>query len=300
MRSLLFLSLLSLGCAKGTASTAVPGELATTGKTVVTVNGNAITQDVMDAMLEQMPAQMRQQLEMTGQMGQLQEQLVMGELLYREALKRELHTDTKVKTTIALATRSALAQGLIEAVVKERTTDEKVQAHYNDHKVQYARPQVKASHILVKEEALINEIKTKLDAGEDFAALAKAHSMDPGSKNDGGSLGWFKKADMVGPFGDAAFEAEKGTVTAPVKTRFGFHIIMVEDKREEIPLDEVREQIEGQLGNELAQAYLEELKSGATIVEAGKEAAPAAEEAPAAEKAPAAEEAKPTEEAAKQ
>jgi hypothetical protein len=68
----------------------------------------------------------------------------------------------------------------------------------------------------------------------------------------------------------------------------------VEDKREEIPLEEVREQIEGQLGNELAQAYLEELKSGATIVEAGKEAAPAAEDAPAAE------EAKPTEEAAKQ
>ena len=68
MRSLLFLSLLSFGCANGTASTTVPGELETTGKTVVTVNGNAITQDMLDAMLEQMPAQMRKQMEMLGQM----------------------------------------------------------------------------------------------------------------------------------------------------------------------------------------------------------------------------------------
>jgi len=289
MRSLLFLSLLSFGCASGTASTTVPGELETTGKTVVTVNGNAITQDMLDAMLEQMPAQMRKQMEMTGQMGQLQEQLIMGELLYREALKRNLHTDAKVKTTIALATRSALAQGLIEAVVKERTTDEKVQTYYDDHKVQFAKAQVKASHILVKDEALITEIKAKLDAGGDFAALAKEHSADPGSKNDGGSLGWFKQADMVGPFADAAFAAEKGTITEPVKTRFGFHIIKVEDKRDSVPLEEVRDQIENQLGNELAQAYLEELKSGATIEKA---------DAPADAPEKAAEEA--AEEAAKQ
>ncbi len=283
MRSLLFLSLFSFACANGTASTAVPGELATTGKTVVTVNGNAITQDMLDAMLEQMPAQMRKQMEMTGQMGQLQEQLIMGELLYREALKRNLHTDTKVKTTIALATRSALAQGVIEAVVKERTTDESVQAYYNDHKVQFARPQVSASHILVKDEALSTEIKAKLDAGEDFATLAKEHSMDPGSKTEGGSLGWFKKADMVGPFAEAAFAADKGTITDPVKTRFGFHIIKVDDKRDEIPLDEVRDQIESQVGNELAQKYLEELKTGATIVKADKPAAATAE--PATEEA---------------
>ena len=100
--------------------------------------------------------------------------------------------------------------------------------------------------------------------------------MDPGSKDDGGSLGWFKKADMVGPFAEAAFVADKGAVTEPVQTRFGFHIIKVEDKRDEIPLDEVREQIEGALGNELAQAYLEELKGAATIVEAAKLDAPKA------------------------
>jgi peptidyl-prolyl cis-trans isomerase C len=275
MRSTLLIALLSLGCANGTAGQATPGEIAATGETLVTVNGNAITQGMVDAMIDQMPERMRKQLEMSGQMSQLQEQLVIGELLYREALKRNLHEDPTIKTTVALATRSAMAQSLIEKVVKERTTEEKVTGYYNDHKVQYARPQVKASHILVKEEALSNEIKAKLDGGEDFSALAKAHSMDPGSKDSGGSLGWFKKADMVGPFAEAAFAADKGVTTAPVQTRFGWHIIKVDDKREEIPLDEVREQIEGALGQELAEAYIEEIKGGATIVDAKAKAAPA-------------------------
>ncbi len=283
MRSTLILALLTLGCANGTAGqTAAPGEIPASGATLVTVNGNPITQGMVDAMINQMPERMRKQLEMTGQMGQLQEQLVIGELLYREALKRNLHETPELQTTIALATRSAMAQSLIEAVVKERTTEEKVKGYYDDHKVQYARPQVKASHILVKEETLIKEIKGKLDGGADFVELAKAHSMDPGSKTNGGSLGWFKKSDMVGPFADAAFAAEKGTITAPVETRFGWHIIKVEDKREEIPLDEVREQIEGALGQELAEAYIEEIKGGATIVEAAKASEPAATEAPAA------------------
>ena len=279
MRFTLLIALLSMGCANGTAGQTTPGEIPPSGETLVTVNGNAITQGMVDAMLKQMPERMRKQLEMTGQMGQLQEQLVIGELLYREALTRNLHQDPNIQTTIALATRAAMAQSVIETVVKERTTDEKVKTYYDDHKVQYARPQVNASHILVKDEGLINEIKTKLDGGEDFSALAKAHSMDPGSKENGGSLGWFKKADMVGPFAEAAFAADKDTVTGPVQTRFGWHIIKVDDKRDEIPLDEVRDQIESALGQELAEAYIEEIKTGATIVE-NKKSAPEATKAP--------------------
>ena len=280
MRPFFILASLALGCANGTAGTSTPGEIAPTGETLVTVNGNPITQGMVDAMIEQMPDRMRQQLEVSGQMSQLQDQLVIGELLYREALKRNLHEDPAIQTTVALATRSAMAQSLIEKVVEDRTTEENVKTYYEDHKVQYARPQVKASHILVKEEALSKEIKTKLDGGEDFSSLAKAHSMDPGSKDDGGSLGWFKKADMVGPFADAAFAADKGVTTPPIQTRFGWHIIKVDDKREEIPLDEVREQIEGAIGQELAQAYIEEIKGGATIVDA-KATAPARADAPA-------------------
>ena len=269
MRPSILMFLFSIGCAQGTAGSAVPGEMAATGKTLVTVNGNPITQGMVDIMIQQMPDRMRQQMEATGQIGQLQEQLVIGELLYREALKQNLHQDTEIQSTIALATRSALAQALLDKVVAERTTDAAVKGYYDDHKVQFARPQVKASHILVKEEALIKEISEKLGAGEDFAALAKAHSMDPGSKDDGGSLGWFKKSDMVGPFAEAAFAGEKGAVTEPVETRFGWHIIKVEDTRDEIPLEEVRDQIEQAMSQDLLQTYIDEVKGSAQIVDAG-------------------------------
>ncbi|MGB0639939.1 MAG: peptidylprolyl isomerase [Myxococcota bacterium] len=267
MRLTSFLLIFSLGCEPADAETSVPGEIAVSGETLVTVNGNPITQGMIDSMVEQMPERVRKQMEATGQMSQMQDQLVLAELLYREALKRNIHSKPEVQTNLALAARSALAQALLEEVVKERTTDEAVKKHYDDRLAQYGRAQVKASHILVKDEAVIKEVKAKLDAGGDFAALAKEFSVDPGSKGDGGSLGWFSKKDMVGPFAEAAFNAEKGTVTDPVETRFGFHIIKIEDKRDKIPLADVREEIEGQLAQGLVQTYLDELKASATIVD---------------------------------
>ena len=277
MRSSILMFLFTLGCANGTAGSAVPGEMEATGKTLVTVNGNAITQGMVDTMVQQMPERMRQQMEATGQMAQLQEQLVIGELLYREALKQNLHQDAEVQSTIALATRSALAQALLDKVVKDRTTDEAVKDYYEEHKVQFARPQVNASHILVKEEAKIKEVAEKIKAGGDFAALAAEYSVDPGSKANGGSLGWFKKTDMVGPFAEAAFAADKGSITDPVETRFGWHIIKVDDKRDETPLEEVRDQIEQTMSQSLIPTYIDEVKAGAKIVEAGKDEAPKAD-----------------------
>ena len=297
MRSSIFMFLFTLGCANGTAGSAVPGEMETTGKTLVTVNGNPITQGMVDTMVQQMPERMRKQMEATGQLDQLQEQLVIGELLYREALKQNLHQDTEVMSTIALATRSALAQALLDKVVKDRTTDEAVKQYYEEHKVQFARPQVSASHILVKEEAKIKEVAEKIKAGGDFAALAAEYSMDPGSKANGGSLGWFKKTDMVGPFAEAAFAADKGTVTDPVETRFGWHIIKVDDKRDETPLEEVRDQIEQTMSQSLIPTYIDEIKAGAKIVETGKDAAPKAD-APSGNDAKAAKAAKKKEEKA--
>ena len=102
MRSTLFLFLFTLGCANGTASSAVPGEMETSGETLVTVNGNAITQGMVDTMIQQMPDRMRQQMEASGQLGQLQEQLVIGELLYREAIKQAHGVSMDEKTAVAV------------------------------------------------------------------------------------------------------------------------------------------------------------------------------------------------------
>lgn len=87
---------------------------------------------------------------------------------------------------------------------------------------------VNASHILVKNEKDAQNIMARLEKGENFADLAKRFSKCP-SKSKGGNLGWFNKGDMVKEFEDAAFAGKKGEVVGPVKTEFGYHIILIND-----------------------------------------------------------------------
>jgi peptidyl-prolyl cis-trans isomerase C len=260
--------ILAMSCNQAPAGAPEPGAFSPTGEVLTTVDGHPVTQGMVDAMMTRLPPQVRQQLEESGQLSQVKDQLVMSELLYRAALTANLHNDVEIQTTIALAAREALAQAQLDAIIEKRADDAAVQKWYTDHMVQFARPQVKARHILVKDEAEIREVATKLAAGQTFAAMAKAHSKDPGSADKGGLLGWFKKDDMVKPFSDTAFATEKGQTSAPFQTRFGWHIVQIDDKRDAQPLDEVREQIVDTMSKEIVTAYIDELKAGAQIEDA--------------------------------
>jgi peptidyl-prolyl cis-trans isomerase C len=90
--------------------------------------------------------------------------------------------------------------------------------------------QVNAAHILVKSENEAKTLKTKIEGGEKFADIAKKHSTCPSGKK-GGDLGWFGRGQMVGPFETAAFNAKKGDLVGPVKTEFGWHLILVLDQK---------------------------------------------------------------------
>lgn len=90
--------------------------------------------------------------------------------------------------------------------------------------------QVRASHILVNDEATALDLKKQIEGGADFAALAGKHSTCPSGQR-GGDLGWFGRGQMVKPFEDAAFGGEEGAVSAPVKTQFGYHLVLVTGKR---------------------------------------------------------------------
>jgi peptidyl-prolyl cis-trans isomerase C len=92
---------------------------------------------------------------------------------------------------------------------------------------------VQARHILVGKQELADELKKRIDAGEDFSALAEEYSECP-SKKRGGDLGWFGKGAMVRPFEVAAFSAEEGAVVGPVKTEFGWHLIYVYEIQDDI------------------------------------------------------------------
>ena len=272
MRTLLIAILCSLGCNKHPAEPPVPGQLDASGEVVTTVNGNKITQGMIDSTLALLPEHVQKQIEAQGQLGQIKDQMVLGELLYREALRLELHKDEKIKTSMALQARETLAQNLLERIVEERVTDEAKEKWYKSHIVQFTKSEVDVSHILVKEKELAEKIKAQLDKGGDFAALATKHSKDPGSAAKGGKLGKIARGRTVPPFERAAFTTPTGQVSAPVKTQFGWHLVLVHDKvTRQQPLSAVEKDVKQGLSKEIVQAYFEEIKSNATIVDAQPE-----------------------------
>jgi foldase protein PrsA len=107
-------------------------------------------------------------------------------------------------------------------------TEAKLKAYFKENKSTYdTAKQVKASHILVEDKATATKVKKLLDNGGDFAKLAKKYSTDSSNADDGGNLGYFAKADMDENFSDAAFSMEKGEISSPVKSSYGYHIIQV-------------------------------------------------------------------------
>ena len=148
-------------------------------------------------------------------------------------------------------------EAYLDDYAKSLVTDKEIESYYNDKVI----GDIKASHILIKadyddnatdeeknkayEEALkkANEVLTKLKNGKKFEDLAKEYSQD-GTKDDGGDLGWFNRGDMVSEFEEAAIKLEKGKYTKePVKTKFGYHIILKTDQKEKPALKDVKEDV---------------------------------------------------------
>jgi peptidyl-prolyl cis-trans isomerase C len=170
-----------------------------------------------------------------------------------------------------------------EVIQKTAVSDQEVREYYDSNPAQLQRPeQVKAAHILTplpegagKEKqdqalAAIQALKVRLDSGENFAVLAMEHSDCP-SKAKGGDLGFFGREQMVVPFSEAAFALEPGQVSDVVKTRFGYHLIRVTEKRmaETRAFNDVKAAISAHLRREKEgakiEAYLEKLKARADI-----------------------------------
>ena len=167
-------------------------------------------------------------------------------LLVKDAEKEGLQNDATFKQRVAFLTERELHNAFFKKHVVDAVTKDEVKARY-DKEIAAIPPQeeVKARHILVKTEDEAKAVIKELDAGKSFVDLAKAKSTDP-NKDEGGDLGYFTKGRMVPEFETAAFALEKGAYTkTPVKTQFGFHVILVEDKRPQAP--PTLEQVEAQV-----------------------------------------------------
>ena len=151
-----------------------------------------------------------------------------GEESFQYALEQSGLTEKEIETEIVNYLKIVK---LLESEVD--ITDEEMKTHFEENKDSYNEPeQIEASHILVENEESANKVKEKLEAGEDFAELAKEYSTDPSNAENGGKLGYFSKGTMVEEFENIAFSMKVGEISAPVKTDYGYHIIHVTDKKE--------------------------------------------------------------------
>lgn len=185
-----------------------------------------------------------------------------GEEAFNSALQQQGLQKKDVKRDIV---RFLSIQKILEPRIE--ITDDEIKEYFENNKASFDQEeQVEASHILVKDEKTANEVKKKLDDGEDFAKLAKEYSKDEANAESGGELGFFGKGKMVKEFEDKAFSMKVDEISDPVKTEHGYHIIKVTDKKEakEAKLadhkDEIKEQLFDQKLQTEYQTWLNEKK----------------------------------------
>ncbi len=182
------------------------------------------------------------------------EELVNMELLLLLGSELEVEKTPEFAAMMDDLRKDVIRRLAIDAVMKDvKVAPEEAAEYYEKNKDRFAVPEtVRASHILVDGEEEMAKVKADLGAGMSFEDAAKKYSTCP-SKEQGGDLGFFSKAEMVKEFAEAAFAMKVGDVTAePVKTEYGLHLIKLTDRKEASvkPLDEVKDEIAGGLENE--------------------------------------------------
>jgi peptidyl-prolyl cis-trans isomerase C len=238
------------------------------GQNAAVVNGKAIPKAKVDEFIEALAAQGRPDSPQTREL--VREELIAREIFVQEADKRGLSRADDVKRQLENTRQDILIRALIrDYLVKNPVKDEDVRAEYDKFKQEAGASgkEYKARHILVEEEGEAKKILEQLKKGETFESLAP-QSKDPGSGANGGDLGWNTASTFVKEFSDAMVALDKGkTVTEPVKTQFGYHVIRLDDVRdaEPPPLDQVKPQIQQQLERQKVMQLQQELRTSAKV-----------------------------------
>jgi peptidyl-prolyl cis-trans isomerase C len=217
--------------------------------------------------LTSMPPQV-QQMQMSQIYPLLIDRMVDIKLIAAAGRAAGLATDPEVKRKVAEAEDRAIQEAYVDGKVKKQITDDSIRKKYQEELAgNPPEDEVHARHILVAKEEDAKAIIAQLQKGADFATLAKAKSTD-GSAREGGDLGFFSHDEMVPEFADAAFAMKPGDISkVPVKTQFGYHVIKVEERRKQAApsFDEAKDEIAGELQQELTQAMVKDLRAKAKV-----------------------------------
>jgi foldase protein PrsA len=252
-------------------------------ETAASVNGEKITKeeldtkltemygpDILDSLITNKVIEMeaaKKKVKVTGneideELAKLQESYG-GEEAFAAALEQNQVSMDKIREDIEVY---LLAEKMIGASID--VSEEEMKTYFEENKDSFdQKEQVKASHILVEDEATAKKVKEELDNGKDFAELAKEYSTDTSNADKGGDLGYFGKGEMAEEFENAAFALEISAISEPVKTEFGYHIIKLVDKKaaKTAKFDDQKDKIKELLFDQKVQAeytnWLEEKKA---------------------------------------
>ena len=245
------------------AALALP--LSAAAQNVAIVNGKAVPKARVEMLLQE-AARSGQQIAPEMQT-QARDQVVLREIFVQEAERRGLAATPDFRARMELARQSVLIRELFEDYRKKNPiTDAQAQVEYDKFKAQASGTEYRARHILVAGEDEAKGLITQLKAGASFEELAKKHSTDKGSGENGGDLDFAKADSYVPEFGGALAKLKKGEMTeTPVKSQFGWHIIRLEDTREAAfpGFDDVKGQLKQRMEQARMQQYQEELRSKA-------------------------------------
>jgi peptidyl-prolyl cis-trans isomerase C len=233
--------------------------------TVATVNGHTITKADLTA-YRMMRAGQMPNVDLSNQA--LIQELVDMRLLEQAAVKEGIADKPQIKAKIDQNRANILIQALLrEKFGDQKYSDTELKKQYDQIVSQASQREYKASHILLKTEAEAKKVIEQLNEGANFAELAKKDSIAP-SAPKGGELGWFTAQTMVAPFSQAVEKLKKGEYTkTPVHTRFGWHVILLQDTRKmnPPPFDQVKSRIRAMLTQQAIQKYVTDLRDKADI-----------------------------------
>jgi len=250
------------GCSKEKGSTAEKKTIS--DPHVVAQIGDAKIMDKdIDAILSQIPEPYRARYSTPEAKREIVTRMAEVRMMAMEAKKRKIDERPETKLKLEYIVDQILAKDLEDSTTDTiQITDADITKYYNDNKDKFVvGPRVKVRHILVEKEEDAKAILAQLKKGADFAELAKARSKCPSAKR-GGDLGWVVKGRMDPDFEKAAFALTKGEMSGVVKSSFGYHIILCDDKEEakEKPMEEIKPIVERQIKRERREEAVNKLK----------------------------------------
>ncbi|MFC2250879.1 peptidylprolyl isomerase [Labrys portucalensis] len=252
------------------AAQPAPAAPASQATPTISVDGQPITQDDLNAVEQEIGPSLSPQLSPAKRQDIIINAAINLRVAANAAEQQKVLDEAEVQKKLAFYRQRILIDALVAKAVKEAVTEDAIKKAYDDQvKLIPAQDEVHARHILVASEDDAKKVEARLKAGEDFAKVAKEVSKDPGSAEQGGDLGWFTKDRMVKEFAEAAFGMKPGEVSQPVKSQFGYHIIKLEERRPQAPpaLDRVKQQISDYLTQKTQQEVFAKLRAAAKIVQ---------------------------------